>query len=73
MPGELPFLLEGRIVEIMVQEIAIVKVSNGNQYHLTPSTPGIDFYKLKVEDRVVIEVTSRLVRVLSAIVLTNDK
>ena len=64
---------KGKIVEIMANEIAIVRVVNGNIYHLRPSTPGINFYMLKVDDKVVIEITTELVRVLSAIILSNDK
>jgi len=73
MPGELPFFLEGVVAEIMTQEIAIVKVPNGNLYYLRPSTPGIDYYALKKDDRVRIEITNQLGRVLSAVVLPNDK
>jgi hypothetical protein len=73
MPGELPFFIEGTVTEIMAQEIAIVKVPNGNIYHLYPSTPGINFYALKKDDRVLVEVTTMLTRVLSATVLPNDQ
>jgi hypothetical protein len=73
MPGEYPFFIEGKVVEIMVQEITIVKVPNGNLYHLRPSTPGIDYYSLRKDDTVIMEVTSLLTRVLSAKVVDNDK
>ena len=67
MAGEIPFYVEGKVVEIMNgSEIAIVRVSNGNLYHLKPGTPGIDFYKLELDQIARCEVTSMLTRVLSA-------
>ena len=72
MPSEIPFFVEGKIVEIMNgREIAIVRVPNGNLYHLKPSTPGIDFYKLELDRVVKCEVTTMLTRVLSAQVVAK--
>lgn len=72
MPGELPFFITGKIAEILPQEIAIVKVPNGNLYHLIPSTPGIDYYKLKVGMLISCEVTRELGRVLSAAIVDDE-
>lgn len=73
MPGEKPFFIEGIVVEILsTYEIAFVKVINGNIYNLRPSTPGIDFYTLKVGQVVEIEITTKLVRVLSARIIEKD-
>lgn len=66
MPGEIPYFISGSVAEILPQEIIIVKVPNGNLYHLTPSTPGIEYYRLLVGDIVECEITSVLTRVLSA-------
>lgn len=64
MPGERPFFVEGKIVDILVSaNLALVKVSNGNVYHLIPETPGIVFDKLRKDQRIILEVT---IRVLSA-------
>ncbi len=70
MPGEFPFFIEGQVTEISVTyNIAYVKVPNGNVYHLHPSTPGIDFYSLRKNQIVRLEVTTMLTRVLSATIL----
>jgi hypothetical protein len=66
MPREIPYFISGNVVEILPQEIIIIKVSNGNLYHITPSTPGIEYYRLLVGDIVECEITSVLTRVLSA-------
>jgi len=67
MSGEKPFFIEGIVVDVPPgYELAYVKVVNGNVYNLRPSTPGIDFYKLKKGQIVEIEITNKLVRVLSA-------
>jgi len=67
MPGELPFFIEGQVVEVSTgYNIAYVKVPNGNVYNLHPTTPGIDFSKLKKSQIVELEVTTMLTRVLSA-------
>lgn len=67
MPGELPHFVEGKVVEIStIYNIAYVKVVNGNVYNLTPNTPGIDFGKLRIGTNVECEITSMLIRVLSA-------
>lgn len=66
MPRETPFFIIGKIVEILPQEIIIVKVPNGNIYHITPSTPGIVFDRLVVNLIMECEVTTMLTRVLSA-------
>lgn len=71
MPGEIPFFVEGKVVEILPQEIAIVKVPNGNLYHLTPGTKGIEYYRLQKGDVVKCEVTTMLTRVLSARVIKS--
>lgn len=73
MPGEIPFFIEGKVAEILPQEIIIVKVANGNLYRLTPSTPGIEYYRLSVGDIVKCEVTSALTRVLSASLVKNKE
>jgi len=74
MPGEKPFFIEGVVVDIMsTYEIAFVKVINGNVYNLKPSTPGVDFYTLKIGQIVELEVTTKLVRVLSARIIDTDK
>ena len=73
MPGEKPFFIEGVVVDIMsTYEIAFVKVINGNVYNLKPSTPGIDFYTLKAGQVVELEVTTRLLRVLSARIIDKE-
>lgn len=73
MPGELPFFVIGKIIEVSpVYEIAYAKVSNGNVYHLFPSTKGIDFYKLQKGQEIKLEVTSRLTQVLSASVINTS-
>jgi hypothetical protein len=67
MPGEFPFFIRGKITEIMPgNKTAIVKVSNGNTYHVTPNTPGIEFDRLVKDLIVECEVTTMLTRVLSA-------
>ena len=70
MAGEKPFFIEGRITEVSKSaSTAYVKVVNGNVYHLTPYTPGIDFDSLERGQIVRLEVTLLLTRVLSAEVL----
>lgn len=70
MPGELPFFIEGQVVEVsMPFNIAYVKVPNGNVYHLHPGTPGIHFNKLQKSQIVRLEVTTMLTRVLSATII----
>lgn len=67
MPGEVPYFVEGYVVKVAeMLNTAYVKVSNGNLYHVFPFTPGIDFEKLKVDKKVLLEVGSRLDRVYSA-------
>lgn len=66
MPGEIPYFIKGKVAEILPQDIIIVKVPNGNLYHLTTNTPGIEFSRLCKGDIVECEVTSMLTRVLSA-------
>jgi hypothetical protein len=67
MSGELPFFIEGQVVEISTAyKVAYVKVPNGNVYHLHPDTVGIDFKKLAKGQIIRLEVTTKLVRVLSA-------
>lgn len=67
MSGELPFFIEGRLVEIISSAgLALVKVPNGNIYHLHPETPGINFKDLQVGQIIKLEVITTLTRVLSA-------
>jgi len=67
MPGEIPFFIRGKVTEIRPgNKTAIVKVPNGNTYHVTPDTPGIRFEKLSKDLIVECEVTTMLTRVLSA-------
>lgn len=71
MPGEMPYFIEGKVVQVLPQyQVAFVKVENGNVYHLTPKTPGIDFQQLSVGMIVECEITSMLIRVLSARILS---
>ena len=65
MPREIPFFIEGRVAQI-VGETAIVRVPNGNLYHVYSYTPGIDFSNIAIDKRIVCEVTSVLTRVFSA-------
>lgn len=70
MSGEYPFFIEGRVVDIQIgYNIAYIKVPNGNIYHLKPDTPGIDFQKLKKGQKIRLEVTTMLTRVLSASII----
>ena len=71
MPGEMPYFIEGKVAEVLpAYQVAYVKVDNGNVYHLTPKTPGINFQELKVGMIVECEITSMLTRVLSARILS---
>ena len=70
MPGEIPFYVTGEVVELLNSEIKIVKVQNGNLYHLRPSTPGIDFYSIEKGMLVKCEVTGAPVATLH---LTNSE
>lgn len=70
MPGELPFFILGKVVEVSVpHNLAYVKVDNGNIYHLHSETRGIVFDKIKRGQMIELEVTSMLTRVLSARIL----
>ncbi len=70
MPGELPFFIEGQVVDLSIPYgIAYVKVHNGNIYHLKPDTPGINFRDLKKTQIIRLEVTTMLTRVLSASII----
>lgn len=70
MPGELPFFIEGQLVDLSIPYgIAFVKVHNGNIYHLKPDTPGINFKDLKKTQIIRLEVTTMLTRVLSASII----
>ena len=67
MPGEIPYFIQGKVVDISIAyKKAYVKVDNGNVYHLTPKTPGIDYEELSIGVIVECEITSMLTRVLSA-------
>lgn len=67
MPGELPFLIKGKVVFIsQFEKLAYVKVSNRNIYYLFSYTPGIDFDKLEIGMIIELEITTMLSRVLSA-------
>jgi len=67
MPGEIPFWVEGE-VKLIIDHAgeAYVKVPTGNVYLLTPYTPGVEFSKLKIGTKVLIEITTRLTFVYSA-------
>ncbi len=70
MPGEIPYFIQGKIVDkAIAHRIAYVKVDNGNVYNLIPTTPGIVFEELKIGMIVECEITSKLIRVLSARIL----
>jgi len=67
MSGEKPYFIEGTVTQVNVYERTIyVKVPNGNVYHIFPFTPGIEFNKLERGKVVILEVTTKLVNVLSA-------
>jgi len=65
MPGEIPFFVTGKVA-IIHFDVAYVKISTGNVYHVYPWTAGIEFDKLVIGTQVECEVTSMLTRVLSA-------
>lgn len=70
MPGEKPFFIEGTVAEVLkTHSVKYVKVPNGNIYALRPDTPGIIFDEIIVGQRIRLEVTTMLTRVLSAKVL----
>ena len=66
MPGEFPFFIVGKVVDLSVPNLAIVKVENGNLYNVNSYTPGIEFSKLTKGTLVELEVTNTLTRVFSA-------
>lgn len=75
MAGEIPFFIEGKVVEILPGfPVATVKVVNGNIYNIHNDTPGIRFEDVKLNQIIRLEVTTRLNRVLSARIVgdTND-
>lgn len=70
MPGERPFFILGKVVEVAkIHNLAYVKVDNGNVYHIFPDTKGVNFDKIKRGQMVELEVTTMLTRVLSARIL----
>lgn len=71
MPGEFPFFIVGKVVDTTMSQIVLVRVINGNVYHLIPSTPGIKFEELKRDQLIELEVTTMLVRVLSARIIED--
>lgn len=73
MPGEIPFWVEGE-VKILIRHVeeAYVKLPNGNVYLLNRNIPGIDFNKLNIGTKVLIEITSRLDRVYSIKILSGE-
>lgn len=74
MPGEVPYFIEGWIVDITPDKrIAYAKVSNGNVYHLYRDTPYLEFEKLEKDTLVLLEVTSRLIQVWSAKIIENNR
>lgn len=74
MPRETPYFIKGWISEIFLDGLlAVVSVENGSIYHLTPFTPGIEFSELAIGVKVECEITSKLIRVLSAKILKSDK
>lgn len=73
MPGEKPFYIVGEVKQISnVENIAYVRVPNGNVYYVYGYTPGIDFARLKIGTMVNMEVTTMLTRVLSASIIQNS-
>jgi uncharacterized linocin/CFP29 family protein len=67
MPKEFPFFIEGQIVDVSIPyQLVLVRVSNGNIYHIHPNTPGVEFNKLRKGQIIRLEVTTMLTRVLSA-------
>lgn len=71
MPGELPFFIVGQVVELL-PNVVLVKVPNGNVYHLHKDTPGIEFKYLRKGQFVELEVTLALTRVFSATILNLE-
>jgi len=72
MPGEIPYFIEGKVVDISIPyRTAYVKVENGNVYHLFPHTPDLEFENLRIGTIVECEITSALIRVLSARILAG--
>jgi hypothetical protein len=73
MPGERPFFVVGVVAEIAVTHpFATINAPNGYYYHIHNDTPGIRFEDLRVGQRIQLEVTSMVVRVLSARILDSD-
>lgn len=70
MSGEKPFFIDGHVVEFSIlHDIAYVKVVNKNVYHVYPNTPGIDFSRVKIGQKIRLEITTMLIRVLSAYII----
>ena len=72
MPGEIPFFVTGKISAIR-GDVAYVKIQTGNVYNLYPWTPGIEFTRLTIGQVIECEVTSMLIRVLSAKLKEENK
>lgn len=71
MPGEIPFFIVGKVVDLSVPNLAIVKVVNGNLYNVNSNTPGVEFSKLSKGQLVELEITNALTRVFSARIITG--
>jgi hypothetical protein len=72
MPGEIPFHIIGTIAKVPPgANMAYAKVENGNVYYLYPNTEGLEFSKLQEGQKVDLEVTRMLTRVLSAKILED--
>lgn len=73
MSGERPFFVIGVVGEIALgHPLAIVNAPNGYYYEIHNDTPGIRFEDLRTGQRIELEVTTMLVRVLSARILEDN-
>ena len=73
MPREIPFFIKGVVVDILPgYPIATIKVVNGNLYSINNDTPGIKFENIRLDQIIEIEITTRLNRVLSARIVTDN-
>jgi hypothetical protein len=73
MPREIPFFIEGNVTNITNGcQSVLVRVQNGNVYSIHPDTPGIDFKNLREGQIVRLEITTRLIHVLSAYIVNKE-
>jgi len=73
MPREIPFFIEGKVTNITNGcQSVLVRVQNGNVYSIHPDTPGIDFKNLREGQIVRLEITTRLIHVLSAYIVNKE-